>query len=880
MEEKILPLTENIKEVEEALLGALILDEEVILKVIDILKPEDFLFPEHRAIYEAVCELFERRISIDFVTLTTRLREKNLLEKIGGQEKILYLIHKAPTLTNALSYARIIKTNKAKLDLLELSNKIKDIIQNPNYDAEKLIDEVEKNIFKIADRVYPYEFSPISSLIDENVKRIEDLQTGKIIRGIPTGFEKLDEYLGGFQKSDLIILASRPSQGKTALALSIARNVAVREKIPVGIFSLEMSKDQIIDRLLASEAGVSLWKLRTGRLTSDGEVDELALVYEAAERLKKSPIFIDDTPSLTNLQIRTMSRKLKHEIGELGILIIDYLQLVKGSKNYESRVQEVTEISKSLKELARELEVPVIAISQLSREPEKRISSIPKLSDLRESGCLTGDTLILDAESGRYIPIKEIAEKNLKIKVLTINNEGKIEIKKLVKAFYSGRKMTYLLKTKTGREIKASSNHPFYTPYGWKALEELKRGERIALPLKIFIENPKNVLKDEEIIFLAHMIGDGCYVKNQPLHYTNSDFSLILLMAKLANELFNIKARIVKQKNWWHVYFPSTYHLAKNKHHPIVIWLRNLGLDFSRSYEKKIPDKVFELHEDKIALFLRHLWSTDGNISVKKLKGRKDSLQIYYSTTSKILAQQVQSLLLRLEIQSYLKVTKKSNYRENYWVILYGKENLKKFLTKIGIEGGRKEKIAKYLRLIEKIKPHYNNDLFDKDVWRLIIDPIRKEKKMSWREFCKGINTSYCGSTLLKTRISKERMLKIAKVLDDQRLERLVQNDIFWDEVIEIVPLKVEDVYDATIEENHNFLANDIFVHNSLEQDADVVLFIHRPKDAGTTLPSNQVQIIIAKHRNGPIGVVDLFFDPETVSFYEIENTFQEIEFY
>jgi replicative DNA helicase len=488
--------------------------------------------------------------------------------------------------------------------------------------------------------------------------------------------------------------------------------------------------------------------------------------------------------------------------------------------------------------------------------------------------------LILDAESGRYIPIKEIAEQKLKIKVLTINDEGKIEIKKLVKAFYSGKKMTYLLKTKTGREIKASSNHPFYTPYGWKALEELKKGERIALPSKIFIENPQNVLKDEEIIFLAHMIGDGCYVKNQPLHYTNSDFSLILLMAKLAKKLFNIKARMVKQENWWHVYFPSPYHLTKNKHHPTVIWLRNLGLDFSRSYEKKIPDKIFELSEDKIALFLRHLWSTDGNISVKKLRGRKDSLQIYYSTTSKILAQQVQSLLLRLGIQSYLKVTKKLNYRENYWVILYGRENLRKFLMKIGIEGDRKEKIVEYLRSIEKIKPHYNNDLFDKDVWKTIIDPIRKEKKISWREFCKGINTSYCGSTLLKARISKERMLKIAKVLDDPRLERLVQNDIFWDEVVEIVPLKVEDVYDATIEENHNFLANDIFVHNSLEQDSDVVLFIHRPKEGAAALPSNQVNIIIAKHRNGPIGSVDLYFDPETVSFYSFEEETEEMEYH
>lgn len=406
-------INSNIKEIEESLLGALIIDDEAILKVIDFLKPEDFYFPENRIIYENIYELFEKRIGIDLITLSNILREKNLLEKIGGQEKLIYLIHRAPTITNVLSYAKIIKTNKAKLDLLELSVRIKDLIQNPGYDAEKLIDEVEKNIFKIADRVYPYEFSSIDTLIEENLKRIEDLQAGKIIRGIPTGFEKLDEYLGGLQKSDLIILASRPSQGKTALALSIARYVAVREKIPVGIFSLEMSKDQIIDRLLAAEAGVSLWKLRTGKLMSEGDVDEMALIYEAAERLKKSPLFIDDTPSLNNIQIRTMARKLKHEIGELGLLIIDYLQLVKGSRNYESRVQEVTEISKSLKELARELEIPVLAISQLSREPEKRVSSIPKLSDLRESGSLEQDADVVlfihrPKEAGVSLPSNQV----------------------------------------------------------------------------------------------------------------------------------------------------------------------------------------------------------------------------------------------------------------------------------------------------------------------------------------------------------------------------------------------------------------------------------------------------------------------------------------
>ncbi|GIW67523.1 MAG: replicative DNA helicase [Candidatus Parcubacteria bacterium] len=381
----------SIEEVEEALLGALLIDDEAVIRIIDILKPDDFIRRENQIIYQAILDLFERRMGIDLVTVGSRLKEKKLLDEIGGQDYLVYLIHKAPTIGNVYAYARIIKTNKAKRDLTELSRKIQELIQEGGKDAAELIDEVEKRIFSIAERVYPYEFTPVSSLIEQSLKRIEDLQKGIVIRGIPTGFPKLDLYLGGFQKSDLIILASRPSQGKTALALNIARYLGVQEKIPVGIFSLEMSKDQIIDRLIALEAGVSLWRLRTGRLINEGDVDELALVYEASERLKIAPIFVDDSPALTDLQIRTMSRKLKHEIGELGLLIIDYLQLIRANKQIENRVQEVSEISKNLKELARELEVPVLAISQLSREPEKRVSAIPRLSDLRESGSIEQD---------------------------------------------------------------------------------------------------------------------------------------------------------------------------------------------------------------------------------------------------------------------------------------------------------------------------------------------------------------------------------------------------------------------------------------------------------------------------------------------------------
>lgn len=390
MTEEILNINFS-EEIEESLLGALMIDDEAIIKVVDILKPEDFFKKENQIVYQAILDLFEKRIGIDLITVSNYLKDKKLLDLLGGQSYLVYLIHKAPSALNVVSYAKLIKTKKAKRDLLDLSNKIKEMIEEKSYDAEELIDEVEKRIFSIAEKVYPYEFIPIGSLIDQNIKRIEDLQRGIILRGIPTGFQKLDEYLGGLQKSDLIILASRPSQGKTAFALNIARYLAVEENIPVGIFSLEMSKDQIIDRLISAQAGVSLWRLRTGRLTSEGDVDELSLVYEAIEKLRNSPIFIDDSPTLNNLQIRTISRKLKHEIGELGLIVIDYLQLIRSSRLIENRVQEVSEISKSLKELARELEVPVLAISQLSRAPEQRISQIPKLSDLRESGSLEQD---------------------------------------------------------------------------------------------------------------------------------------------------------------------------------------------------------------------------------------------------------------------------------------------------------------------------------------------------------------------------------------------------------------------------------------------------------------------------------------------------------
>jgi replicative DNA helicase len=402
-------LPNNI-EAEIALLGALLIDPEAIYKIVDLIKPEDFYKPAHQIIYSTILYLFEKREPIDIITTTNRLKEIGEIENIGGPAYLFELINKTPSVTNVINYAKIIKDKKARRDLIQLTYEFQNLAYDENKDCEELIDEVESKIFKVAEKVYPKEFSHISQFLEEAYKRIEELHTqDKKIRGISTGFPLLDEYLGGFQKSDLIILASRPSLGKTSLALTFARNIAISENKPVAIFSLEMSKDQIIDRLLASEAGVSLWRLRTGKLFYEGELNELALISDALDRLNQAPIFIDDTPNLNTIQIRTMSRKLKHQVGDLGLIIIDYLQLLKANRFYDSRVQEITEISRSLKELARELNVPILALSQLSRAPEQRITQVPKLSDLRDSGSIEQDADVVlfihrPKESGQIVP--------------------------------------------------------------------------------------------------------------------------------------------------------------------------------------------------------------------------------------------------------------------------------------------------------------------------------------------------------------------------------------------------------------------------------------------------------------------------------------------
>ncbi len=378
-------------EAEKSLLGCLMLDKTAIIKVADFLTAKDFYKKNHQEIYEAIIDIFTKGEPIDLLSVSTRLKEKNLLEEVGGNSYLTELINLVPTASHVLNYAKIIQRKRILRDLIQASYDLSLMGYNESEDINVLLDKAEKRIFSIAQKGLTQAFLPIKDGLSQAWERIDKLsQHQKGLRGLATGFTDLDNILAGLQKSDLIILASRPSLGKSALAINMAANIAILQKTPVGIFSLEMSKDQIIDRLIATQSGVDLWRLRTGRLSGDGNDNDFSRIQQAMGVLSEAPIYIDDAPSPTVLQMKAMCRRLQAEKG-LGLVIIDYLQLMEPLKPDVSPVQQVSENSRALKALARELNIPVLVISQLSRAVEQRSPQIPRLADLRQSGTIEQD---------------------------------------------------------------------------------------------------------------------------------------------------------------------------------------------------------------------------------------------------------------------------------------------------------------------------------------------------------------------------------------------------------------------------------------------------------------------------------------------------------
>lgn len=378
-------------ESEMALLGAIMIRPENIHEIIDIVSVDSFYADKHKIIYKAMLELLSRGQPIDLLSMSSKLEETKTLEMIGGRSYLAEMIQNVPTATNATHYAHIVQKKYMLRRLIEAAEKIHDLGFDEVSDIDETLDKAEKKVYEVTNNAGNHKFVELKSTLGEAWDRIEKLHesTGDL-RGVPSGFTALDNMLSGFQKSDLIILAARPSMGKTALALDIARQAATKHNVPVGIFSLEMSSAQLVDRMLAAESKVNSWRLRTGKLSRD---EDFGRIRDALDKLSSAPIYIDDQPGNNILKMRAVARRLKSEKG-LGLIIVDYLQLIipTNNRNSDNVVQQVTEISRSLKQLARELEVPVIALSQLSRAVEQRGGDgRPKLSDLRDSGSIEQD---------------------------------------------------------------------------------------------------------------------------------------------------------------------------------------------------------------------------------------------------------------------------------------------------------------------------------------------------------------------------------------------------------------------------------------------------------------------------------------------------------
>lgn len=377
---------------EKSLLGAILIDEEILADVSEIVKPADFYEKTHEMIFDAVIRLYERHKPVDMLTLTDELKRKDHLELVGGAAYLSELTNYVPTAAHAEAYAELVSQKAVRRRLIHASGEITELGYDENIDTQELLSKAESELFSVSDQSLKQDLISMESILTESFDRLEELHRNKgALRGIKTGYRDLDAMTAGLQRSDLVILAARPAMGKTTLVTNLAYNVATIEQKAVLYFNLEMSKEQLVDRMLADASGVDSWNIRTGNLSDE----DFAKLSDAMGEMAEAPIYIDDTPGLSVLEMRTKARRIAHE-QELGLIIVDYLQLMQGSgKNDGNRVQEVSEISRGLKLVARELNVPLIALSQLSRSVETRTPPIPQLSDLRESGSIEQDADIV-----------------------------------------------------------------------------------------------------------------------------------------------------------------------------------------------------------------------------------------------------------------------------------------------------------------------------------------------------------------------------------------------------------------------------------------------------------------------------------------------------
>ncbi|KUI48051.1 replicative DNA helicase [Mycobacterium sp. GA-1199] len=833
---------------EQAVLGGMLLSKDAIADVLEKLRPGDFYRPAHQNVYDAILDLYGRGEPADAVTVAAELDRRGLLRRIGGAPYLHTLISTVPTAANAGFYAGIVAEKALLRRLVEAGTRVVQYgyAGAEGADVNEIVDRAQSEIYDVTERRTAEDFVPLEELLQPTMDEIDAIASqGGIARGVPTGFVELDEVTNGLHPGQMIIIAARPGVGKSTLGLDFMRSCSIKHQMPSVIFSLEMSKSEIVMRLLSAEAKIKLADMRSGRMSDD---DWTRLARRMSE-ISEAPLFIDDSPNLTMMEIRAKARRLSQKAG-LRLIVVDYMQLMTSGKKYESRQQEVSDFSRSLKLMAKELDVPVVAISQLNRGPEQRTDKKPMVSDLRESGCLTANTRILRADTGAEVTFGELMRTGERPLVWSMDERKRMVARPMTNVFYSGHKEVFKVRLASGREVEATANHPFMTFDGWTPLGELKVGDRVAVPRRVPEPVHTQRMDESEIILLAHMIGDGSCVKNQPIRYASIDEWNLHAVASAAQH-FGVTAvrddypaaRVTTLR------LPAPYHLTHGKRNPIAAWLDKLGLFGKRSYDKFVPTEVFALPNDQIALFLRHLWATDGCV---KWDAKAGQGRVYYASTSRQLVDDVALLLARLGVFARIKRVRKAGYRDGWHLYIYGAENQLRFLRHVGVNGEKAIAVREVIGMLESKVRNTNLDTVPKEVWTHVRATLT-ERTMTHRQFAAAMGTKFCGSTMWKHAPSRARLHRAAALLEDTKIHDLALNDVFWDEIVEITSIGTHDVYDGTVSDTHNFVANLVSLHNSLEQDADMVILLHRPDAFERDDPrGGEADLILGKHRNGP----------------------------
>ena len=802
----------NDEEAEMCVLGSMMIEAEAVVTAISMISASDFYYKKHEKIFQAMAKLFLADEPVDIVSLTKKLG--NEIEAVGGAYYLTSLVDKVPSAANIEFYANIVYDKSCLRALIETSSKIQQAAYEVNASPGKILENNEESLFKSVIKKGEG-YKSLGDQLPAIAEKLEEIHNNKAgITGLSTTYEEIDKYSGGLEGGDLIILAGPTSNGKTAFALNIAYRMA-KKGIKVGFVSLEMISSKLIYRLLALDAVVDSNKIRGGTLGND----EWAKLSAAFGRISTIPIYIDDKRGQSLIQIKAKAKRAKMKYG-IDLLVVDYLGLIKSESRYNNRNIELGNVSSGLREIGGNMNIPVIALHQLSREATKGKFRFPKLNDLYE--CLTENALLINADNGQRISIKNVKPG---MKVLSMNErEQKIVPGTIEKWYDRGIKKCYRITLNSGRQLECTLNHPIYTENGFKELKDIKIDEDIAIGTGKSITY-KNKLSNDLCRMLGYMIGDGSCLNRSHVGFTANfkdyevinDFKEIIKSNFEKCEIREGKRFGAKQlyvveinKNGWGKPFGNSFRE----------FLREVGLHGKSCYNKRVPEIIFESNLCGIANYVFGYLQTDG--TVKKAYG--DVLRISFSSVSYGLINDLQSLLLRLGIPSKINkpsIRKSMNAKPLYTLnISSAMEVLNRFAEIMPNKFRKMNKLNKELNRIGSKKSTSPGAMsLPRSVSILLAE---KTKKLSYKEkwYYKGKRTR------------KDLIKKWAKKLNDTELMKWATSDLFWDSIVKIEEIGDHRTYDITIKNNHSFLANDIVVHNSghIEQDADAVWFITRPE--------------------------------------------------